>query len=478
MLDAVVQLAVKDRHLTAPPGAPDDGDRYIVAAGATGAWVGQAQKIAAWQDGAWAFLAPAEGFRAWVEDEDALLIFDGAAWVDVGSAIHVLQNLSLLGIGTTADAANPFSAKLNKALWTAKTAAEGGDGDLRYTMNKETAADVLSLLLQTGFSGRAELGLIGDDDFALKVSANGSAWAEAMRIDKDDGSVILDGPGVLPHFLIGTATPRANIANSAGLTQTPTFQKIATTGASASFAFVCDIANAAAAAKIQVCKGAAAGAAISNADRLAEFLGEGSDGTNYLPAAGVRSWRTAALFRQATSRGDSRSTPIPAAMRSRNAFGSTRTAISGWAAPTSSSTQSRHFRLRSYTIAGLPSASPAGQMIFCSDLGGGGGQLNSDGTSWRRVSRGGQQAVATDAAFTLTPLTSAEEQKHTGTLTANRVVTLSTTNAYAGARFRITRTGGGAFALDIGGLKNLATNTWGEVIYDGSAWYLAASGAL
>jgi hypothetical protein len=140
--------------------------------------------------------------------------------------------------------------------------------------------------------------------------------------------------------------------------------------------------------------------------------------------------------------------------------------------------QNRHFRLRSYTIATLPSASPAGQTIYCSDLGGGGGQLNSDGTSWRRVSRGGQQAVATDANFTLTVLTSAEEQKHTGTLTADRTITLSTTNAYSGARFKVTRTGAGAFNLSVGGLKNLATNTWAEVIYDGAAWYLAAYGAL
>lgn len=38
MLDAIVQLAVLDRDLTSPPGAPDDGDRCIVAAGASGDW--------------------------------------------------------------------------------------------------------------------------------------------------------------------------------------------------------------------------------------------------------------------------------------------------------------------------------------------------------------------------------------------------------------------------------------------------------
>jgi Protein of unknown function (DUF2793) len=190
-LDAVVQLAVIDRDLTAPPGSPSDGDRYIVAASATGDWAGHDGEIAAWQDGAWAFHVPKIGWRVWVEDEGALLIWTGAAWSDLSALISVLQNLALLGVGTTADATNPFAAKLNKALWTARTAAEGGDGDLRTTMNKETAADVLSLLLQTGFSGRAEIGLVGDDDLLFKVSPDGATWHEALRIDKDDGRITL-----------------------------------------------------------------------------------------------------------------------------------------------------------------------------------------------------------------------------------------------------------------------------------------------
>lgn len=94
--------------------------------------------------------------------------------------------------------------------------------------------------------------------------------------------------------------------------------------------------------------------------------------------------------------------------------------------------------------------------------------------------KGGYEAVATDAAATLTVGANAENVKHTGTLTADRAITLSTTNAFAGARFRITRTGGGAFNLNVGTgpLKALITNTWAEFIYDGSAWYLAAYGAL
>lgn len=88
--------------------------------------------------------------------------------------------------------------------------------------------------------------------------------------------------------------------------------------------------------------------------------------------------------------------------------------------------------------------------------------------------------IATDTDATLTVGTDAERIRHTGTLTANRTITLATAGVAAGAVFRITRTGGGAFNLNIGTgpLKALATNTWATVIYDGAAWYLAEYGAL
>jgi hypothetical protein len=80
-LDALVQLMVLDKDLSSPPGSPADGDRYIVAASPTGAWSGQAGKVAAWQDGAWAFYTPREGWRAWLADEDKLFFWDGSDWI-------------------------------------------------------------------------------------------------------------------------------------------------------------------------------------------------------------------------------------------------------------------------------------------------------------------------------------------------------------------------------------------------------------
>jgi len=195
LLDGLVQLSVLDRDLTAPPGSPTDGDRYIVGSGATAAWAGWDLNVALWTDGAWLRLPPRTGWRAWVEDEGLLLVYDGSVWV--GTTPGELQNMALLGIGTTADAANPFSAKLNAALWTAKTAGEGGTGDLFYTMNKEAASGDLGYVFQTGYVTKALVGLFGSDLFRLAVSADGSAFFDGFIVDNTSG--IVDQPR-LPRF--------------------------------------------------------------------------------------------------------------------------------------------------------------------------------------------------------------------------------------------------------------------------------------
>jgi hypothetical protein len=79
-LDAIVHLSVLDRDLTAPPAAPLNGQRYIPAVGATGAWSGKSLAIAAFQDGAWMFYTPQPGWIAWVADEARLAVWNGTAW--------------------------------------------------------------------------------------------------------------------------------------------------------------------------------------------------------------------------------------------------------------------------------------------------------------------------------------------------------------------------------------------------------------
>ena len=47
----------------APPAAPTDGQTWLVGAGASGAWLGQAGKIAARQSGNWLFVSPRDGIK-------------------------------------------------------------------------------------------------------------------------------------------------------------------------------------------------------------------------------------------------------------------------------------------------------------------------------------------------------------------------------------------------------------------------------
>lgn len=188
-LDAVVQTVVVSRTTTAQPGAPADGGLWILPSGVTGAdWsTRSAGALMRAEGGGWTVVETGDGLIALVEDADEVVVRHGGAWVPLGARLGVAQALTRLGIGTTADSGNPFAARLNTALWTALEAWAGGTGDLRLTLNKEASGDVLSLLFQSGWGGRAELGLVGDDDLRLKVSADGSSWHDAFVVDRATG---------------------------------------------------------------------------------------------------------------------------------------------------------------------------------------------------------------------------------------------------------------------------------------------------
>jgi hypothetical protein len=188
-LDALVQTVVVSRTTTAQPGAPADGGLWILPVGAAGAdWSMRPTGALMRADGGgWTVVEAGDGLIALVEDADEVVVRHGGDWAPLGARLGVAQALTRLGIGTTADGPNPFAARLNAALWTALEGWAGGTGDLRLTLNKEASGDVLSLLFQSGWGGRAELGLVGDDDLRLKVSADGSSWHDAFAVDRTTG---------------------------------------------------------------------------------------------------------------------------------------------------------------------------------------------------------------------------------------------------------------------------------------------------
>lgn len=110
-----------------------------------------------------------------------------------------------------------------------------------------------------------------------------------------------------------------------------------------------------------------------------------------------------------------------------------------------------------------------------------------DGTNWvlyhRPLPAKGVSADNGDAAAALTVAAFKATQVWATPITADRAVTLSTTGAVSGDKFRIVRTAAatGAFNLNVGTgpLKAMGTaGSFSDVEYNGTAWVLTAYGAF
>ncbi|MGV6848835.1 MAG: DUF2793 domain-containing protein [Marinibacterium sp.] len=169
-LDALVQAVASDRDRTQPPAPVSAGAVHIVAPGGQAEWAGQDNAIAVFDGLAWTFLAPRPGWRVHVLAETGDVVFDGTVWAAPDS-------LPQLGIGTAADPVNVLSVAGDATLLS-----HAGAGH-QLKINKATAPDTASLLFQTGWSGRAEMGTAGSDAFAIKVSPDGATWTTALSLD-------------------------------------------------------------------------------------------------------------------------------------------------------------------------------------------------------------------------------------------------------------------------------------------------------
>ena len=187
VLDAVVQLGVGSASFSDPPASPEEGDRYIVADAPTAEWVGQVGRIAHWRAGEWVFYAPRSGWRAYTEDTGKTLIFDGVVWVD--QAAMLLNPAMRVGVNTVADDTNRFAVKSDAVLFSHDDVTPGS-GDIRLSLNRSDDTGVASLIYKTGWSGRAEIGLVGDG-LSARVSGDGQAWRDAIVVDGQNGQVYM-----------------------------------------------------------------------------------------------------------------------------------------------------------------------------------------------------------------------------------------------------------------------------------------------
>ncbi|MFK7876313.1 MAG: DUF2793 domain-containing protein [Paracoccaceae bacterium] len=208
-LDTIVQLSVLGQF-SAPTGSEANGDRVIVAAGATGDFTAQDGHIAVLDDGFWGFTAPKLGWTAFDQSSGIQIVFDGVGWSPVGSSGSV-NATDRIGINASADSTNRLASAADATLLTHDI---GGGHQLK--VNKASASDTASLLFQTGWAGRAEMGTAGSDNFSIKVSADGNTFLTGVEIDAATGSVSFPNTDLADPAFGGSTLITSDFAVSRG----------------------------------------------------------------------------------------------------------------------------------------------------------------------------------------------------------------------------------------------------------------------
>jgi hypothetical protein len=207
-LDAVVQLVIAAETAT-PPAPATEGACYLVAASATDAWSGKSGQLAFRQDGTWIFIQPQTGWRAWFTADSRLRVLADSGWAEI--SLPANGTMTMLGINATADLTNRLAISSAASLFN-----NAGNGH-QIKVNKASAGDTASLLFQTAWSGRAEMGLAGNDSFSVKVSVDGGTWRVGLAVSPQGLVDMPQQPAVRASLAVGAITP-AN-GSQTGFTQ-------------------------------------------------------------------------------------------------------------------------------------------------------------------------------------------------------------------------------------------------------------------
>lgn len=536
------EWVVLDRDLTAPPGSPVEGDSYLVAASATGAWATFDRNRATWseEDAAWAFDAPALEQKVAVLDEGITLVYKGSPnyWVQFPGALERLtapRTYYVRAAGNDAnDGLTTGTAVLtrNQAILLASRVDTNNFAITIDVIEVRTFTDSMQLrpLMGGGFgsiigdtSGNTIANAVASAVIGYEVSGNARRFAGAWTINKftltSSGANAIDADASTQIVLgddVKIGTSLIGILSQGGaIVKAPSGLKI-----SASIAR----ALAARGGRIEIDNTVTITGTPAWATAFAEARAAGAivNGTSFA-VSGASTGPRFSIFPGGTIEtpadlpGNAEGTVLAGGRYYNSTTGEIRSPVrhntaasdpgvgddaadgygllSEWLntatgivfkcvdATVGAAIWAYKTTLRSYTLAGLPSAATNSlARIWCSDLGGGAGVLVSNGTVWMRLSRG-LASVSSNADFTLTVLTDATLIRHTGALTAERKITLSATNVYNGAIFEISRTGTGAFPLTVQNptpttLTQLYPGQSAIFIYDGSAWRLLHKGTL
>ena len=196
-LDALVQLAVKSRVLATPPSTPTEGDRYIVASGASGAWVGAEGSIASWTDSAWIFFTPDKGWRAWDENAGAFVFYNGASWaVEPGG-----------GGGGVAGLTSAHGAETAFGILEADHVIVSG-------ATNDTSFMIPDRAIVLGVTGRVVTAITGATSWNVGVAEDASRYATGIGVGA--GSTLIGPSGPVTYWSPTALRLTASGGNFAG----------------------------------------------------------------------------------------------------------------------------------------------------------------------------------------------------------------------------------------------------------------------
>lgn len=125
--EIILNASVVSATTTAEPGAPTDGDLYIVPASATGTdWAGQDGDLAYFDGTAsggadsWVFITPWEGLSFRAADSDFVWLYDGTNWTRL---LRVSSDSGITASTTQTQGQQPLTANVNEI----STCANPGD---------------------------------------------------------------------------------------------------------------------------------------------------------------------------------------------------------------------------------------------------------------------------------------------------------------------------------------------------------------
>ena len=202
-LDGLIQLSVLSRTINIPPASPSEGDRYIIGPAPTGIWSGLAGRVAIFIGTAWQFFTPQDGWQAFDIAAGEYLLYQGT-WqsignflsgtlmpvggttitadftVTYGSSVFELNEFGL-GLNASADASNQFTFYGQNVLFNSPDS-------ISQVFNKNGVGDDARFTFQQGFTTYALMGLLGDNNFTIKVGTSG---ATALIAHEETGAVEL-----------------------------------------------------------------------------------------------------------------------------------------------------------------------------------------------------------------------------------------------------------------------------------------------